>query len=181
MYHSENSLWAVLLPLLQKAVVNMPGVLVERAFTPTVQHGGNVPRLAVHRAASRRYGTQGTGQEWRIDDEGNGRMIETAIWRKEDTYRLYAYSPRQPHDDGYTAKDLLEAAAANLQGRESIEALRQHGIGILRMTDIVETPFLDAGEQHEFGQHIDVILTYTQTVEREIPVATRIERKVYRI
>ena len=183
MYLTENDLWAILLPLVRAAVANMEGETprVVRAFTPDVQHNEGTPRVALHRVASRRYGAQGTEQDWRVDAAGNGRMIETSVWRKEDTYRIYAYAERAPEDDGYTAKDLLEAVAAFFQGRQGLEALRAEGIGILRVTDITETPFLNDQERHEFGHHIDCILTYRQERERAIPVATTIERKVYRV
>lgn len=181
MFYSENRLWEILLPVVKAGVASLPGMAVKRAYQPTTQGDGNAPRLLLHRAYSRRYGAQSTSQEWRVDEYGQGKMIAVDTWRKEDTYQANALVNREPEDEGYTAKDALELLSAHLQSEPALMALKKEGIGVLRVNDITETPYEDDRGSYRVSVSLQFTITYKQTQEREVPVATGADFRIYRV
>ena len=203
MFYRENDLWRIILPICVAGVADFPGVVVKRAYQPSTQGDGTAPRVVLFRATSRRYGAQGKGQRWVVGDDGqgriaavdarkgsetrptgtspSGRMIKTETWRKEDTYQANALVDRTPEDEGYTAKDVLEGLSGHLQSDEAIVAFRNAGLGILRVTDVQEIPYEDDQGSYRISVNIKFTVTYTQTREKEIPVVSGTEFKIYRV
>lgn len=174
---TENDLWKIILPIILHGVQSLgEEIAVKRAYQPTTQGDGNKPRLVIHRLASRRYGAQGKKQEWR--DDG---MYEIETWHKEDTFQANALVERKPADEGFTAKDLLEALGGWLQSEEALLAFRTHGIGVLRINDIRETPYENDRGQWQMSVSLPFTLTYKQTRERQIPVVSGEEFDLHRV
>lgn len=180
-YHTENALWETLLPLARRAVADFPGMAVARAYQPGTQSDGDAPRLLLHRVSSRRYGAQGQRLIRDRLPDGSLRITERSVWRKEDTFQANALVDRRPEDAGYTAKDALEALAEYLQGRAAITALRSAGLGILRIGEVTETPYEDEADVYRFSVALQFVITYKQTLDREIPAATAEEYRIYRV
>ncbi|MDL2313390.1 hypothetical protein LJC36_00240 [Desulfovibrio sp. OttesenSCG-928-C14] len=181
MIRTENELWRAIIPVVKAGVAGYAGVAVKRAYQPTTQADGKKPRLVLHRVSSRRYGFQGRRQERKCGEDDEIRIFEIETWRKEDTFQANALVDRKPDDEAFTAKDLLEALGGRLQGDAAIRALKKQGIGILRITEIQETPYQDDREKWRFSVSLRFTLTYTQTTEREIPAAKSIEAAVHRV
>ena len=176
MFTTENEIWRAVLPVVRAGVAGFDGVVVKRAYQPSTQADGTRPRVALHRVSSRRYGSQGK-QTFSRD----GVLFEREIWRKEDTFQANAVVDRAPDDEGFTAKDVLEALGGHLQSQAALDAFRKSGLGILRVNDIMETPYEDSRDVFRFSVSLKFTLTYTQTTEREIPKAARIEWGIRRV
>lgn len=173
---TENEIWRIVVAQARAGVAVYPGVKVIRAYQPSAQSGGAVPRVVLHRVSSRRYGAQG-----KLVVSRGGKLFEKEVWRKEDTFQANALADRAADDDGFTARDVLEALGGYLQGQVCLDALRKEGMGILRVQDITETPYQDEGDDWRFSVSLKFTLTYRQEVEREIHKAVRVERKIHRI
>lgn len=177
---SENDLWNILLPILDQAVAATPGVVVRRAYQPSTQSDGEVPRVVVHRLSSRLIGAQGKHQERRMDGD-KMRIFEVESWRKEDSYQVNAVVNRAADDPGYTAKDVLEHLSGFLRSSAAISALAKHGIGILPANEVTETPYEDDQDSYRISVSARFALTYKQSIETEIPVATSVEWVLHRV
>lgn len=171
---SENDLWAILLSILDQGVAATPGVVVKRAYQPSTQSDGDVPRVVVHRLSSRNVGAQGKHQERRKDGD-KVRIFEIESWRKEDSYQANAVVNREADDPGFTAKDVLERLSGTLRSSAAISALARHGIGILPANEVTETPYEDDQDTYRISVSLRFALTYRQSTETEIPVATSVE------
>jgi hypothetical protein len=178
---TENELWETLLPLVRGAAAAFPGMVTVRAYQPGTQSDGEAPRLLLHRVSSRRYGAQGQRLLRDHRPDGGLRITERSIWRKEDTFLVNALVNRNPKDAGYTAVDALEALAQYLQGREAVVTLRRAGLGIMRIGEVTETPYEDEADVYRFSVSLKFVITYKQTLDREIPAAATEEFRAYRI
>ena len=125
MFRTENDLWRVLLPIVEAAVQDFAGLKVKRAYQGSTQAEGKAPRLLLYRAGSRRVGAQGL-RYCRTDEA----LREQSVWRKEDTFQAFALVDRTAKDAGYTALDVLETLAANLQGEEALALTADGQTGI---------------------------------------------------
>lgn len=178
MFYTENDLWRIVTRLAQAGVASCAGVLVKRAFQPTSQAHGQEPLLLLHRYGSRRYGFQGQRYEYRPDGNGGVKLIKVEVWHKEDTYQAYALVDRAPEDEGFTAKDLLEHLGGYLQSDEGLRALKAEGLGILRISEIIETQYEDDKDTFKISFSLRFTLAYRQETESEIPAVTSIDGKI---
>lgn len=179
MVRSENDIWRVIFALVGEGIAeSFPEVKVRRVYQQSAQSIGEDPQVTLFRLGSHKVGSLGKSQKWNEDRES---MIQTETWRQELTIQAGAIVAQSAAEDAVTAADILEMLTVWLHGDIALEALRKAGIGILAITDLREIPFRDDREQYSINTNFDFTLTYTQSRERAIPVATSIERKVYRI
>jgi hypothetical protein len=176
MFRTENEIWKALLPIIKAGLTEFDGLEVKRAYQGATQADGPAPRLLLYRVSSRRCGAQ--GKHYR---QGEPELVEISTWRKEDTFQAFALVDRAAEDAGYTARDALEALAANLQGETALAALRAEGLGILRINDIQETPYEDASNNWRFSVSLKFTVTYTQSLEREVPAVSRVRAETHYI
>lgn len=176
MYWTENDLWRAILPVIRTGVAAFPGVEVKRAYQPATQADGENARVLLHRVSSRRRGFQGKKTILR-----DGKQYSVETWIKEDKFQADALVDRAPEDEGYTARDILEGLCGHLQSRAAVEALRNNKLGILRVREVMETPYEDAGNTFRVRVSTRFTLTYAQVMEREIPKINRVVRGSYRV
>ena len=177
MIRSENDLWEILLPVVRTGMSDFSDLAIKRGYQPTTQGDGEKPRLLLCRISSRRYGSQGKQVELRDTD----RLVEKETWHKEDTFQGYALVNRGADDFGYTSVDVLEQLAAHLQAEAALETFQKAGVGILRINDIQEAPYEDDQNVWRISVSLKFVLTYQQSMEREIPAARPVEFRKYRV
>jgi len=198
---TENALWMALLPVIGEGLAGYPNVRVARAFQPTMQAESSQIQALLHRARSRLAGAQGSLQEY---DKATAKLHTHETWRKEDTYRVTVVCPPDTGKEAVTAKDatrllpgaalggsgghgppsakdVLETLLAHMQSEATITALARQGLGILRISDIQETPQEGSSGHWEFQQMLEFVITYTQTKTSETPVVARFEAKIARL
>lgn len=175
MIRTENDLWRAVLPVIRAGVADFSGIAVKRAYQPATQADGESPRVVLHRITSKRHGFQGSRIIFR-----DGKLYRRETWFKEDTFQANALVNRDPGDDGFTAKDVLEVLSGSLQGG-GIAAFKKQGIGILRIQEVTETPYEDSRDTYRISVSLKFTLTYRQEIEREVPKIERVERGVHRV
>lgn len=176
MIRTENDLWDGILPVVAAGLSGYPEVRVIRSYQPSPQSPGDVPRVVLYRVSSRRYGCQGKRTETR-----DGILYETDIWRMEDTFQAAAVVNRAATDDGYTARDLVDALAGYLHSQTALDALAKMGMGILRTIDMVETPYEDGANTFRISVSMKFTVTYKQEQEREVSRVTRVVSGIHRV
>lgn len=100
----------------------------------------------------------------------------------ETTFQIMALSTQYPETpNAYTASDIVNAVAYCLQCDSAIETLENQGVGVLRVTDVRNPPFIDDRDRYEFGPSFDFTLTHKQIITNTIPVLETEEIAIYSI
>lgn len=175
MIRTENDLWLAVLPVIRSGVADFTGIAVKRAYQPATQADGKAPRVVLHRVTSKRHGFQASKIISR-----DGKLYRRDTWFKEDTFQANALVNRDPGDDGFTAKDVLEGLSGYLQGG-GIAAFKNQSIGILRIQDVTETPYEDSRDTYRMSVSLKFTLTYRQEMDWEVPKIERVERGIHRV
>jgi hypothetical protein len=79
----------------------------------------------------------------------------------------YPVTPNQ-----YTASDLVNEVASIMQSDNTIFTLNDQGIGILRVTDVLNPYFVDDRDQFEASPSFDFTLVYKSDRISTVPIIT---------
>lgn len=153
-------------------------------FNPgTLQGRPSGPALLFQKIGDRRYGW--TKREDVPDPDVPTQMIHREVQDYESTLQFEALGP-PPASDGAalptsTASDLVNLAAAILQGDKAIQALRVLGLAVLRVTD-VRNPFMQNDrDQFEAVPSFDLVVTHEQIMLSTTPAAVVGELRMARV
>lgn len=175
----DNELIALVISTItaQELAAGIPGTPIAQAFQPT-QQGPNTVRTAyLHKVGDHRRGTPDRHQEW---DEDAEKIVRTTTQVYETTFQISALSTQIPNQTTQmTASDLLNLIAYILQSEDTIIALQNAGVGILNVSDIRNTPFIDDHARNEYQPSFDFTLTHKQVVTTEAPVLQSTEFAIY--
>lgn len=157
---TDNSLIQIFLPIINAGLIadGFTGVTVKQSNQPTQQGIDTNPSLYFFKMHSKRYGYLGRYDVW---DTIGSQMVHTESQYYESTWQVSALvlqNPATPNQ--YTASDLVDEAASIIQSDASRETLNSNGIGILRISDIVNPYFKDDRDNFEASPSFDFTLTY---------------------
>lgn len=82
---------------------------------------------------------------------------------------------------GWTAADVANEARARLQDDAAIAAFLFIGVGVERVTQVRNPPFVDGQAQYEFFPNFDFVLTHDQVTVSRTPGATAFELDIERV
>jgi hypothetical protein len=155
---TDNQLIQLFFPIIQTGLVTngFPNVIVKQANQPTQQGVNTGPTVYFFKVSSKRYGFLGRKDRWDSDAET---MIHTESQYYETTFQVSALvqqNPKTPNQ--YTASDLVNEVASILQSDNTIDTFNESGIGILRVTDLVNPYFVDDRDQFEASPSFDFVL-----------------------
>lgn len=100
----------------------------------------------------------------------------------ETTFQMMTLATQNPSTPNQqTASDILNAIAYILQSDSTVQTLEAQGIGILRVTDIRNPPFVDDRDRFEFGPSFDFTLTHKQVISSTVPILQSEEVDIYSV
>lgn len=171
---SENQIWAALL-----AVINAG--LTARGLTATVQQGYQPTQQGVPTGATV-YLYPVTGKRYGSPNNKtiNGVQVQTQVM--ERTIQVNALSIPDPRGASRpTAYDYVVSVSDILQSESGMTALKNAGIGIIRIQDIRNPFFLDDRDRHEAGPSFDFTINYVNTRSESVPEVVGYDYGIHRV
>ena len=178
---TDNSLIQIFLPIINDGLVadGFMDITVKQANQPTQQGIQSNPAVYFYKAGMKRYGFLGRNSEWNADSSEMDH-IESQYY--ESTWRVQALvlqNPATPNQ--YTASDLADEVASIMQSDNTRDILNTSGIGILRVTDIVNPYFVDDRDNFEAVPSFDFVLVYENQRPSVVPVISQFTPDIYQI
>lgn len=161
----DNELIAILRSTIiaQEAIAGIEDTPIKQAFQPTNQGVNTVPTAYLQKIGNdRRVGSPMRSDEWNTDLDV---MIHTEIQQYESTFQISTLATQNPATpEKYTASDILNLIAYILQSENTIVALNEAGIGILKASDTRNPYFIDDRARFEANPSFDFTLTHKQII-----------------
>lgn len=170
----DNQLIALVISIIKTGLTGLDlGVVigVKQAYQPTQQGTPVENTVLLHKIGDHRYGYPLRKDEWIPDTDGSGVMTHTESQWYETTFQIDALAIQSPSNvTSLTASDIVNYVAAILQSDTALGALKAQGVGILRITEIRNVPFVDDRDRFEYHPSFDFTLTHEQVIISESPV-----------
>jgi len=175
---TENSLIELFLPIITEGLITdgFPDVVVQRANQPTQQGIPTAPTVYFYKMADRRYGFLGRQDNW---DSVLNKMVHQEKQYYETTFRIQTLVLQNPKYLSFTASDLANEVASILQSDNTVTTLNAQGVGILRITDIVNPHFVDDRDNFEAIPSFDFTLLYLNDRISTTPIINSFEPGIY--
>lgn len=170
--HTDNSLIQLFLPVLQQNLIldGFINAVVIQSNQPTQQGIPTVPTVYFYKLFNRRYGFLGREDTW---NETLQEFVHVESQYYETSFRVSALVLQNPSDiTAPTASDLVNDAASIMQSDSTRDILNKSGVGILRITDVLNPYFVDDRDNFEAAPSFDFTLTYLNTRESVSPKIT---------
>lgn len=176
----DNELIQVFYPILMNGFIDYGiTIKIRQSFQPTQTGTETNPVLTFFKVSDKRYGWQRKFSYW-DEDLLEMKHLERQIY--ESTFQISGLSAQDPTKiNSLTSSDLVNTASSIIQSDATIDELKKNGVGILRVTDIRNTPFSDDRDQFEFSPSFDVILRHIQERTISVPDITLIEQRIYKV
>lgn len=177
----DNDLIRLFLPIIQNGLIaaGFTGVTTKQANQPTQQGINTNPTVYFFKVGDHRYGFLRRDDQW---DSLTSTMVHTEIQQYETTFQVSTLVLQKPSNPYlYTASDLANEVAAIMQSDNTRAVLLAAGVGILRVTDVINPYFVDDRDQFEASPSFDFTLTHKQTRVTTQPVINLVEFDINRV
>jgi len=177
----DNQLLQLILPAISSGLFarGIAGVTVMQAYQPTRQGAPTEPVVLLTKLPDVPRGHTKRDSVW-DRDASIMRHVEEQVF--ETTFQVNALAIQDPTDvSGLTAADIARAVRAVMQSSVVLDLLYAAGVGILRIGEIRNTPFVDDKQRNEYDPSFDFTLTHTDAFISTDPVAEFVECNVYTI
>ena len=125
------------------------------------------------------YGYVERKDQWIEEDEI---MRHTESQWYETVFQVDALAIQDPSNvTQLTASDIVNYVSSILQSDVALGTFKGQGVGILRITDIRNTPFVDDRDRFEYMPSFDFTLTHEQVIISESPVVLIEEFNIARV
>lgn len=177
---SDNSLISYFLPLLVTglAEAGYADVPVVQNYQPTIQGVPTTGVVYFQKIGNKRYGFLGRTDRWNTTDL---QMDHTEWQYFETTFQVSALFRQDPYNPTYTASDLVNEAAWIMQSDVTRQYLNTLGIGILRITEVINPFFVDDRDNFEASPSFDFTLVYLNQRDTLNPVVSQFTATTYPI
>jgi hypothetical protein len=178
MIWTDSALIQLFLPIIKNGLIadGFNTVSVKQNYQPTMQGANTNPTLYFFKVASKRYGWLGRLDEWStIDSE----MVHTESQYFESMWQIMAMVTQNPATpDQFTASDLADEAASIMQSDNTRAILNDSGIGILRITDIINPYFTNDHDDYQSMPSFDFVLTGLNVREGTNPIISQFNSNI---
>lgn len=167
---TDNQLIQLFLPIIQAGLIadGFTNVQAKQANQPTQQGANTGPTVYFFKLNNKRYGFLGRWSKW---DTITSKMVHTESQYYECTFQVSSLVRQSPYTPNqYTASDLVNEVASIMQSDNTRTILNNSGVGILRVTDVLNPYFVDDKDQFEASPSFDFTLTYQQSRVTTDPV-----------
>lgn len=169
----DNELYKLLISIINDGLAarGVDNALVRQSYQPTQQAVKKNPAIFIHKIHS----PQGSyGLEYNEDG------TRTQITYASSVFQIDALSPQDPEDiNAITAYDLLTYVSDELQSPDIIKKLNDHGLGILRVTDISPTEFKNNWDQFELSPSFTVTIVNNRRYTKAVDQVDRVQGQDY--
>lgn len=173
---NDNQLIQIFLPIIQNGLVadGFTNVITKQSNQPTQQGINTSPTIYFFKVSGRRYGFLGRYDKW-----NSTQMTHTENQYMEATFQIMALVLQNPiTPNQYTASDLVYEVSSIMQSDNTRDILNESGIGILRVTDLLNPYFLDDRDQFEASPSFDFTLTYLNSRQSVSPIITNYDYNI---
>ena len=169
---TDNSLIQLFLPIINAGLIadSFTDVIVKQSNQPTQQGIPTAPTVYFFKVANKRYGFLGRMDNW---DAMTSTMVHDERQYFESTFQVSALvlqNPATPNQ--YTASDLVNEVASIMQSDNTRDILNASGVGILRVTDVINPYFVDDRDNFEASPSFDFVLTYENLRPSTSPIVS---------
>lgn len=166
-------------PRLQQ-LAGMGAAEMARSYQPRQNGRITTPVLYFFFLDAHRYGW--TQRKDTDDPLNEGQVIHREDQIYEQPVQFTAFIPQRPGDTTQlSAADVCAEVSAIMQSDEVLAAFRAAGVGILRITDVRNTPFVNDENRFEFEPSFDVTLTHTRSTVTTQPAVVTFETQIRRV
>ncbi len=139
----------------------------------------NGPEVLFFQVMSARYGYPTRFERWNATTE-EMETVQRSNW--ETTLQFNALYPHLPGDlDSLTPADMLAIASDAFQMDAFQTGLKALNAGVLRITDITNTPFRNDRDQPEFSPSFTVTITHVKEFAYPVGVVAGFESGIKRV
>lgn len=177
----DNQLFRLIVSALSSGLTarGVAGVAVMQAWQPTRQGAPTGPAVLLTKLPDVPRGHTKRDSVWDRDASIMRHVEEQAF---ESTFQVDALALQDPtNTNALTAADIARAARAVMQSSVVLDLLYAQGVGILRIGEIRNTPFVDDKQRNEYSPSFDFTLTHTDAFISTDPVAESVECNVYTV
>lgn len=157
------------------------GIVAEvlQAYQPTQQGMAEGAAIYLHKIADRRYGFP---ERRDVYNPATLQFDSLESSQMESTWQFSANVPQNPADDAQlTNADVVKAAAFAFQSDTVLGALRQAGLGVLRITSIRTLQVVDDRGNFQANPSFDVTFTHRDSTLDVTPVVDTQEVIINRV
>lgn len=172
MIWTDNQLIQLFLPIINAALIadGFTGVTTKQANQPTQQGIQTNPAIYFYKVGDRRYGFLGRDDVW---DQDSSSMQHSESQYYESTWQVSALVLQNPvTPNQYTASDLVNEVASIMQSDNTRDILNRSGVGILRVTDVLNPYFVDDRDNFEASPSFDFVLQYENIRQSISPIVS---------
>lgn len=178
---TDNQLFALLFPAINNGLFarGITGVTVMQGEQPTRQGAPTAPTVYLTKLPDVPVGHTKRDSVW--DREASVmRHVEEQVY--ETSFQVTAWAIQNPTNlTALTAADLAKAVRAIMQSSVVLDLLNAAGVGILRINEIRNTPFVDDKARNEYSPSFDFTLTHTDRFVSTDLVIETVEYNVTRV
>lgn len=177
----DNPLITLLISTIESAEASagLPDIEVVQAYQPTQQGVVGAPASYMYKVMDVALGSPQRSDVW---NETTGIIEHTETQDYETTFQINALSIQDPDNQTQlTASDILNTIRYILQSTSTIQALANQGVGMLRVHDIRNTPFVDDYGRNEYAPSLDFIVQHKQIITSAAPIVDVVEIQVDRV
>lgn len=176
----ENELIAALILAIKYGLSSrgLTGVSVKQSFQPTQQGANSNPTVYLTKVSDKRHGHPQKKDSY---DADASIMRHTEAQVYETAFQINAWCAQSTDVNALTASDLLSTTSDILQSDTAITSLKNAGVGVLRVTDLISTPFIDDRGQHEKNASFDIKVLHETVAITASEVAQKIEINFNRV
>lgn len=177
----DNQLWPIILTVINTGLTarSISGVSVMQAQQPTRQGPASGRGVYLTRLPDVPIGHTKRDSVWNVD-ESTMDHVEEQVY--STTIQLNSLAIQDPADTtSLTAMDLARACRAVLQSSAALDTFIASGLGMLRIGEIRNTPFVDDKGRNEYSPSFDFTLTHNDRFISTDPVTELVECNVVRI
>jgi len=168
MSFTDNQLIQLFLPIIKAGLLadGFNNVTVKQSNQPTMQGINTNPTVYFFKLNNKRYGYLGRDDVW-----NGSQIVHTETQYFETVFQVAALVLQNPNFINLpTASDLVNEVASIMQSDNTRAILNLSGIGILRISDVLNPYFVDDKDNFEASPTFDFTLVYENTRASTTPI-----------
>lgn len=153
------------------AAIGHGEIVTKQNYQPTTQGVDDGPTLYfVKLPMDKRYGWP--QRTYVLSDDGT-HYVTTSRQFMESTWQFMGiFRQTAENTDGLTASDVANLGAGVLQHEDTLAALAEHGLTVLRITQVRNMQVVNGEGEFEANPNFDFVLLHEQVTVTTTPVAT---------
>ena len=111
-------------------------------------------------------------------DKDQDKLIYKELQVSQTTFQINTILKQDIENLTITAKDLCNYVKMILQSTETINILKENNLEILRISNIINTPFTNGADNYQYNPSFDFVIIHTQELEYNINKVDKINQTI---